>query len=375
MPPLPPWVRILKGEPVIPQQPHRLQGIGHSLLWATIVVLPLALLALHWVTRGFGLDTLMLMVVWAVWILVSQVVLGVAASLYAPAFTTRAIGTRAAGTSFAYYGCWLLVPITMPDATAALEGRPRLPSPAEQVFGGPANTVVFPALILVGLALWLTTLVFIILDGRRARRDAVAAHLVASRAGQGSPEAEPPPLGLVRNLDGRPGIPQPPKRIESAGYILVWVAIIFLPLAVVAIRLFVTGLGIYALVLAVPALVAIVGGQVVMGGLATEQSSGFSARAMGTRAVGCSLLYYGCWLLLPLTVSDGNPMTSESSLSPIEQQFGEGVAEASFWAVAGVGVAFYVATLVFIWLDGARARHRAIAAHHEWFGAGHSAGG
>lgn len=348
--------------------------MGHGLLWGSIVVLPLALLALHAAVWGFGPDSLLLMAVWAVCILITQVVLGVGASLYSSAFTTRAIGTRAAGASFVYYGCWLLVPMVMSDGTAAaIEGRPAQRSPAEQLFGDFANTVLFPALLLIGLVAWASTLVFIILDGRRARRDAIAAHLAASGASQVTPEAGPthgpPPPGLVRTLEGRPGIPQPPKRIESAGYILVWVAIIFLPLAVVVVRLLVTGFGIWALVAAVPALVVIVGGQVVMGGVATAQSSGFGARAMGTRAVVFSFLYYGCWLLLPLTFSDGNPLTYESYPSPIEQFFGPGAAQASFWVVAGVGIALYLATLVLIWLDGRRARHRAIAAHRQWFGA------
>lgn len=190
-------VTILDGQPAIPVQPTALQRAGYVLLWVVAVALPAAWIGLRMLFGLGGWIFFMFLMFGTFFILFTQVVLGAVATARSGGFARRAIGSRAARTSFAYYACWLALAVTIGDFG---DTGPAARSPVEELVGTDVAGALIVVLLIAGLVLLVLTLVFIVTGDREARELAIAAHR-SMMPGPGQPPA--PPGG------GAPPFPHP----------------------------------------------------------------------------------------------------------------------------------------------------------------------
>ena len=103
--------------------------------------------------------------------------------------------------------------------------------------------------------------------------------------------------GQPRLIDGEPGIPVVPDFTQRAGFLLLWAAMLILPLTMVIVRFAYASPAWLTLVFLGWGIIAIIVGQAVLVGLAISYGRGFASNALSYRAVLASLAYYGAWIL------------------------------------------------------------------------------
>ncbi len=151
---------------VIPVPRYPIGEIAYQLLWAGIALLPLAAGLLRAVTLPGNIVLALFALVGIPATVAMQTMAAMLASTYRKRQWRHWLGPVATWTSFAYYGLWILLVLTMPDSDASGP----IESEFARLFGIPAAEGAATVLmILIGVA-YLTLLVAIAVEGERAVR-------------------------------------------------------------------------------------------------------------------------------------------------------------------------------------------------------------
>lgn len=149
-----------------------------------------------------------------------------------------------------------------------------------------------------------------------------------------------------------------PDFTQRAGFLLLWAAMLILPLTMVIVRFMYAPAAWLTLIFLAWGIIGIIIGQVVLGGLAISYGRGFASNALGYRAVLGSLAYYAAWILLAWGLNDWGGQ-SGVLLSPLGERLGPDLAGWGDLGLISLVVAAAVATIVFIVLDGNRVKRQA----------------
>lgn len=147
--------------------------------------------------------------------------------------------------------------------------------------------------------------------------------------------------------------PVPRDRLGEYTYRGLWWAIVALPAAVVALRVVITvpsGTFFLYAVVGIPTTIVL---QVIAGLLAWSYRKRQWRHFLGRVAAVTSLVYYGLWLLLSLTVPESTSARDNDSL--VSRGLGHGVAEGMTATLLVLIPLCYLALLVAIVVEGGRA--------------------
>lgn len=148
----------------------------------------------------------------------------------------------------------------------------------------------------------------------------------------------------------RPVVPR--SRMGEWAYRVLWISVVALPAVITLLRWGLIGKGIVWWLWLVVGIAATFALQVIMAGLAWVYRQRQWRHWLGPVAAIFSFVYYGLWLLLALSLPDGDPATRYES--PIGRLLGSNVDEfavALMWLVG----ATYLGTLISIIVEGERA--------------------
>lgn len=143
---------------------YRLGEISYQLLWYGVVGLPLLAGILRSVTMPGNIVLALYALIGIPATVAAQVMAALLASNYRKQQWRHWLGPVASWSSFVYYGLWLLLVITIPDANA----NDPIESPFARAFGLPAAESATAVLLFLLAAAYLTLLVSIAIEGKQA---------------------------------------------------------------------------------------------------------------------------------------------------------------------------------------------------------------
>lgn len=153
--------------PALPQVPRdRLGEVAYQALWWAIVALPGTIVLLRAATTKPAGSFFLYAVIGLPATIALQVIAGLLAWTYRKRQWRHFLGRWAAVISFTYYGLWLLLALTMPEAAPGRD----LPSLAGRLFGSAFADAVSTGVILLLPVAYAALLVAIIIEGNRALR-------------------------------------------------------------------------------------------------------------------------------------------------------------------------------------------------------------
>lgn len=153
--------------PALPRVPRdRLGELAYQGLWWAIVVLPGIFFLLRAVTTKPAGTFFLYTVIGLPATIVLQVIAGLLAWTYRKRQWRHFLGRWSAFISFAYYGLWLLLALTMAETAPGRD----LPSLAGRIFGSAFADAVSTGLILLLPVAYAALLVAIIVEGNHALR-------------------------------------------------------------------------------------------------------------------------------------------------------------------------------------------------------------
>ncbi len=168
-------------------------------------------------------------------------------------------------------------------------------------------------------------------------------------------------------IDGTPGVPVAPDFIQRAGFLLLWAAMLMLPVTMGIVRFMFAPAAWLTLLFLAWGIFGIIIAQVVLVGLAISHGRGFTSSALGYRAVLASLAYYAAWILLAWGLNDWGG-ASGVLLSPLGERLGPELAGWGDLGLIALVIGTAAATMVFIVLDGNRVKRQA----HQAYRSGHA---
>lgn len=188
-PSLAPGVTMLDGQPALPVEPTLFQRGMYLSYWFGIAGLPVLLIIIR-ATLGLTGWMMLMLILLSFWILVIvQAVLGGVAAANSQGYARKAVGTKAAIATVAYYLCWVLVMVSFGDYSTLEAGGVWRQSPVGHIVGDETSFVVGFVGFGIALVAVVVVLAMISVESAAAREQAVQNYraAVARNQGFGSP--------------------------------------------------------------------------------------------------------------------------------------------------------------------------------------------
>lgn len=167
----------------------------------------------------------------------------------------------------------------------------------------------------------------------------------------------PPYLPGAVMIDGRPALPVEPTLFQRGAFVMLWIGVAAVPIGFMILRAWLQSFGWLTIIMIIFGLLVMAGIQILLGAVAAANAGGFARKAMGTRAGTASLIYYGIWALIALTLPDFDDIDRPS---PISRLIGFEAAFYLTFLLLFLALVAVIVTLAMISADAGRVRSQAI---------------